>query len=55
MRLFSATNRTVIRHGAGHVVPTGKTLLAQYRAFLGAQLACVESPLTASSVPGAVS
>ena len=34
VRLFSAEVRTVVRHGAGHIVPTGKTLIAQYASFL---------------------
>ena len=34
MELFQREGRSVVRHGAGHIVPTGKTLVAQYLAFL---------------------
>ncbi|KAK3268527.1 hypothetical protein CYMTET_22976, partial [Cymbomonas tetramitiformis] len=34
VKMFSEHTRTVIRHGAGHIIPTGKTMIAEYKAFL---------------------
>jgi len=31
---FLPDTRTVIRHGAGHIVPTGPSLVKQYKDFL---------------------
>ena len=34
VQLFSPQCQTTVRHGAGHIVPTGKTMIAQYVRFL---------------------
>lgn len=34
VELFSPNQRTVVRHGAGHIIPTGKTMITQYTNFL---------------------
>jgi hypothetical protein len=47
VELFSATHRSVVRHAAGHIVPTGKTLIAQYRAFFSAQCSRADEEGTA--------